>query len=264
MFALPFDIRVLLCPIEVTSLVGCSANVASVTHVAWLAYCVLPPPPHPFGFHGWVHAVEYVTNVFHHCVWWLCSLMVGLALVGCLFVTVVEVSRAAAGTSVYRSSTDNLAGRSFDAELVPDAIDVVYTWVNGSDPVLEALVARMRPSPSTSVSSTPSASFRPVSASPTCSPSGSRTPNASASWAGPTPSTAATVVVGDSVSGMNRFRDNDELRFSMRSLEKYAPWIRRIFIVTNGQVCVCMSVWACVCTCVYVGVCMCVWECACV
>ena len=34
----------------------------------------------------------------------------------------------------------------------------------------------------------------------------------------------------------NRFRDNDELRYSLRSLEKYAPWIRKIFIVTNGQV----------------------------
>jgi UDP-N-acetylglucosamine-lysosomal-enzyme len=34
----------------------------------------------------------------------------------------------------------------------------------------------------------------------------------------------------------NHFRDNDELRYSIRSLEKYAPWIRHIYIVTNGQV----------------------------
>ncbi len=33
-----------------------------------------------------------------------------------------------------------------------------------------------------------------------------------------------------------RFADNDELRFSLRSLEQYAPWIRRIWIVTSGQV----------------------------
>ena len=37
-------------------------------------------------------------------------------------------------------------------------------------------------------------------------------------------------------AGGNRFRDNDELRFSLRSLDAYAPWVRRIFIVTNGQV----------------------------
>lgn len=33
-----------------------------------------------------------------------------------------------------------------------------------------------------------------------------------------------------------RFRNNGELRFSLRSLERYAPWIRRIHLVTNGQV----------------------------
>lgn len=33
-----------------------------------------------------------------------------------------------------------------------------------------------------------------------------------------------------------RFADHDELRFSLRSIEQYAPWIRKIWIVTNGQV----------------------------
>jgi hypothetical protein len=37
-------------------------------------------------------------------------------------------------------------------------------------------------------------------------------------------------------SGMQRFRDNKELRYSLRSLQAYAPWIRRVYIVTNGQV----------------------------
>jgi len=34
----------------------------------------------------------------------------------------------------------------------------------------------------------------------------------------------------------DRFRDNGELRYSLRSLEKYASWIRHVYIVTNGQV----------------------------
>lgn len=34
----------------------------------------------------------------------------------------------------------------------------------------------------------------------------------------------------------NRYRDNEELRFSLRSLEKHAPWVRRIFIVTDDQI----------------------------
>ena len=33
-----------------------------------------------------------------------------------------------------------------------------------------------------------------------------------------------------------RYADNDELKFSLRSLDLYAPWIRRIFIVTDHQV----------------------------
>lgn len=33
----------------------------------------------------------------------------------------------------------------------------------------------------------------------------------------------------------NRFRDNNELRYSLRSLEKYAPWIRNVYLVTDRQ-----------------------------
>ncbi len=32
-----------------------------------------------------------------------------------------------------------------------------------------------------------------------------------------------------------RFVNNDELKYSLRSIEKYAPWINRIFIVTDNQ-----------------------------
>ncbi|XP_058481469.1 N-acetylglucosamine-1-phosphotransferase subunits alpha/beta [Solea solea] len=34
----------------------------------------------------------------------------------------------------------------------------------------------------------------------------------------------------------SRFEDNEELRYSMRSVEKHAPWVRHIFIITNGQI----------------------------
>lgn len=33
-----------------------------------------------------------------------------------------------------------------------------------------------------------------------------------------------------------RFVDNDELKYSLRSAEKFAPWIRRIYIVTDNQI----------------------------
>ena len=34
----------------------------------------------------------------------------------------------------------------------------------------------------------------------------------------------------------SRYRDNNELRYSLRSLAKFAPWIRHVYIVTNGQI----------------------------
>lgn len=37
------------------------------------------------------------------------------------------------------------------------------------------------------------------------------------------------------VVGAARWRENDELRFSLRSVEKYASWINHIYIVTDGQ-----------------------------
>lgn len=49
----------------------------------------------------------------------------------------------------------------------------------------------------------------------------------------------AAIGKSDSRSAVNcdgRFADNEELRYSLRSVEKYAPWIRRIFIVTDSQV----------------------------
>ncbi|WP_318552241.1 stealth family protein [Kitasatospora fiedleri] len=36
--------------------------------------------------------------------------------------------------------------------------------------------------------------------------------------------------------GDHRYRNHDELRYSLRSLAMYAPWIRRIFLVTADQV----------------------------
>lgn len=38
------------------------------------------------------------------------------------------------------------------------------------------------------------------------------------------------------VNCKGRYVDNDELKYSLRSIEKYAPWIHRIFIVTDNQI----------------------------
>jgi len=39
----------------------------------------------------------------------------------------------------------------------------------------------------------------------------------------------------DNPAGDQRFRQNDELYFSVLSVMKFAPWVRKIYIVTNGQ-----------------------------
>ena len=36
-------------------------------------------------------------------------------------------------------------------------------------------------------------------------------------------------------AGEARWRDNDELLYSLRSVEKNAPWINHIYIITDGQ-----------------------------
>lgn len=43
-------------------------------------------------------------------------------------------------------------------------------------------------------------------------------------------------IVDDKTAGEQRFADNDELKYSLRSLEKYAPWINHVYIVTDRQI----------------------------
>lgn len=40
----------------------------------------------------------------------------------------------------------------------------------------------------------------------------------------------------DHIISANRFADNQELKYSLRSIEKFSPWVRNIYIVTNGQI----------------------------
>ncbi|SNU01988.1 Stealth protein CR3, conserved region 3 [Ruaniaceae bacterium KH17] len=39
----------------------------------------------------------------------------------------------------------------------------------------------------------------------------------------------------ESSADQSRFADHEELRYSLRSIEQYAPWIRHIYLVTAGQ-----------------------------
>lgn len=86
-------------------------------------------------------------------------------------------------------------------------IDLVYLWVDGSDPVWRAKKeAWLHPEKGDVVASQASAA----------SPFADDEHKAQA-------------------AGACRFSDNDELRYSLRSVEMFAPWVRHIYLVTDGQ-----------------------------
>lgn len=118
------------------------------------------------------------------------------------------------------SSGDNIGGVSLAGRLCQEPIDVVYTWVNGSDP---HWLAEMQ-------------LYRTLAAGNPITPTNSSSSNSTTTAASPTPGSPGSSTMGSDPASANRYRDNEELRFSMRSLFKYAPWIRRIHLVTNGQV----------------------------
>ena len=149
------------------------------------------------------------------------------------------VSRGQAGC---HTSDDNIAGVSFDKHLCPDPIDIVYTWVNGSDPVflrdMEAWRERLGLAPADEDIGTGSSDGNAHSGADGSDGSGSDGSDGSDGGSGDSSGDSSDDGSGggDDPASSNRFRDNNELRYSMRSIEKYAPWVRKIHVLTNGQV----------------------------
>lgn len=106
-----------------------------------------------------------------------------------------------------------------------EPIDAVYTWVNGSDPHLYEQIKRVKHELSTKGLSIVDIINNKHSNKTLSSSSSSSTVN--------------NDLKKDKDNGeesKNRYRDSNELLYSLRSLEKFAPWIRHVYIVTNGQV----------------------------
>ncbi|XP_015586820.1 N-acetylglucosamine-1-phosphotransferase subunits alpha/beta [Cephus cinctus] len=122
------------------------------------------------------------------------SLLVILIAFTCIFIGIIHFGEVWIEWSkekyeaVFHSFNDNILGISFQKKLCQHVpIDVVYTWVNGSDPVFLQNLEKYIP-------------------------------------------------VKDVNVAVSRFNDKDELRYSLRSLEMHAPWVRHVYIVTNGQI----------------------------
>lgn len=106
------------------------------------------------------------------------------------------------------SDAGSRAGHRVDVGALPhlfdvdEPIDVVYTWVDGDDP--EWQTAKQRAEQQRGLND--GAAHRVASGS----------------------SEAEAMDAA-------RFRSHDELRYSLRSLEMYAPWVRTVHLVTAGQ-----------------------------
>jgi stealth protein CR2/Stealth-like protein len=98
---------------------------------------------------------------------------------------------AAAGDTTRYRTREVLTMTSPDRVRFP--IDVVYTWVDGSDPAWRKRKAQA------------------LGANP---------------W---------VTGVSEHTANSSRFASRDELRYSLRALHCFAPWVRRVFLVTDGQ-----------------------------
>jgi hypothetical protein len=104
-------------------------------------------------------------------------------------------------------------------ELSYSEIDVVYTWVNGSDQVWSSKKSEFFKSSHQDYNMW----TKNLSATTTNSNNTSSDKNYSSSGQMQT-------------FDHNRYRDNNELRYSLRSLVANAPWIRKIYLVTDNQI----------------------------
>eukprot|EP01127_Copromyxa_protea_P003779 TRINITY_DN1356_c0_g3_i1.p1 TRINITY_DN1356_c0_g3~~TRINITY_DN1356_c0_g3_i1.p1 ORF type:complete len:957 (-),score=219.28 TRINITY_DN1356_c0_g3_i1:368-3238(-) len=109
-----------------------------------------------------------------------------------------------------RNWEDNIGGSCYQGLCAP-VIDIVYTWVNGSDPRMAEALRRVKDALLIK---------QGLTATPKCN--STQDPEKDDCWK-------------DDATA-NRYIDNEELRYSLRSVEKFAPWVRHIFIVTNGQI----------------------------
>ncbi len=141
---------------------------------------------------------------------------------------------------------DNIAGKSFESRMCLPPVDIVYTWVNGSDPLLQADLAywkaRLVPPHEEQAAGdnagNENAAPAPIAAAGLPNADGDHPANANTGEANAVVEDEEKKTEDDPDQKVtsNRFRDNQELKYSLRSVYKFAPWVRHIFIVTNGQV----------------------------
>eukprot|EP00762_Andalucia_godoyi_P000828 ANDGO_03851.mRNA.1 Exopolysaccharide phosphotransferase SCO2594 len=103
----------------------------------------------------------------------------------------------AEATAVHKNEAASLLAHRQESD---EEVDVIFTWVDGDDPAWQKkrnLHADSAPKGGNS--------FR------------------------------EKLLNEDNTLGSKRYKNHDELKFALRSIELYAPWVRRIYIVTDDQ-----------------------------
>lgn len=169
-------------------------------------------------------------DILDQCLYALLLLFLIAAFIAwCLGIHVGHLIYVVAGESCY-AAVDNIGNKDFGGRLCHDSIDVVYTWVNGSDAAWFQQMTKYKRQwlrgQDEVAESEVEVTGGHLAGNITC-PGMNLTNCTSGNF---------TAAGSDDISSMNRYRDNDELRYSVRSLFKYAPWVRYVHFVTSGQV----------------------------
>lgn len=151
----------------------------------------------------------------------------------------------------FRSNIGGVEGEKFISH---GPIDVVYTWVNGSDPVWKAkkeFWAKKMADPhhhnSDQLNEDIFASNSSIQSETLNATIDFMNNSGFANTTHSLDSLNATVSLNSTdyvpveendaeTMTANRYRDSEELRYSLRSLIKNAPWIRHIYLVTDNQI----------------------------
>jgi UDP-N-acetylglucosamine-lysosomal-enzyme len=139
---------------------------------------------------------------------------------------------------------DNISGVDNEAVLSYGPIDAVYTWVNGSDKIWlkEKVLWYHRTNAEKNISHAMMRSLQHFGNITDVTDENDNDLRGKEQFKSESITnhskvfdSAITINVNNTVDS-NRYRDSDELRYSIRSIVKNAPWIRRIYLVTDNQI----------------------------
>ncbi|KAJ6235199.1 hypothetical protein M0813_03883 [Anaeramoeba flamelloides] len=108
-----------------------------------------------------------------------------------------------------KKTKDNIGGKFYKKTRGYPPIDMVIMWVNGSDPIFQ----KEKENEYLKYDNCEKTCKYPI--------------ETKKSWCCPTRNKKESVL---------RFSEHQELKYLLRQIEQFAPWIRKIFLVTNNQI----------------------------